>query len=322
MALAAEQQQAAQQHRPTPPPSTEPDQKQQQEDVWSSTLVAEPSDDHQPVEKSLVVPGDERAFVLRHVLSPSECAAMLRTAEGVGWGASPSDNKAYRNHAYLRTRSSALSAKLWPRIAPHLGVAVSQVVLAAEDDAAPHFGFDSAGEWHASDLGDQWRFLRYGAGGHFGPHYDACVQRDGNARSFYTCLVYLDGGCEGGATLFLDEHGADMQLLDTGFCAPASMVRAEVRPEAGMCLLFWHKLMHEGQTVTGALPKTMMRADLFFTRDPATDPSLHRTPEEARFFQNLERAMKAEQAGDVSEAMARYRTAERACPRLWHQHRL
>eukprot|EP00937_MAST-01D_sp_MAST-1D-sp2_P004124 g4124.t1 len=322
-----------------------------------------------------------RALVLRNVFSPAECRRLIAAAELVGFRDIASTQRAYRDHERLVARCPDLAAELWRRIAPHLlgdaggkcddtgegareRLDLRSVTLHEGTAEAMHHGWDAQGEWRPlapQPLGEVLRFGKYSSGGHFGVHYDGCVQRGANERSMYSVQVYLNGGgCfGGGALLFVSDGGSDgsgdgggggsggsayetrgLDLFsDAGagrYHAPRSMVCAEVKPEAGTVVVFAHRLLHEGERVCEPErapaagrepacefePKYFMRTDMYFGRDAAHDPARRHTPQQRAFYAALTEAEAAEADGRVAAAVALYRRAEKACPRLWAEHRI
>lgn len=92
-----------------------------------------------------------------------------------------------------------------------------------------------------------FRCYRYKPGMRFAPHADGAFVRNQNEQSFYSFLIYLNEGFEGGETTFLTE--------------PA----VSIRPETGMALLFQHPIIHEGSLVTAGV-KYVARSDLMYRR--------------------------------------------------------
>ena len=92
---------------------------------------------------------------------------------------------------------------------------------------------------------ERLRCYRYKPGMRFAPHSDGAFVRNPREQSYYTVLVYLNEGFEGGATAFL--------------------VRPEVKitPKRGMALLFQHPIVHEGQEVIRGT-KYVLRTDLMY----------------------------------------------------------
>ena len=108
-------------------------------------------------------------------------------------------------------------------------------------------------------LNERLRFLKYGKGQYFRPHYDGTFRvPGGDEESLYTLHLYLNGvgdeseqgTLEGGATTFhSDDGGRDF----------------DVDPKVGRVLIFQHRgLMHSGADVLGGLKYTL-RTDLMYT---------------------------------------------------------
>lgn len=92
---------------------------------------------------------------------------------------------------------------------------------------------------------ERLRCYEYQAGQKFAPHTDGAFVRSENEQSWYTFLVYLNEGFEGGETLFLVE--------------PEKVIR----PETGMGLLFQHPIIHAGCEVKSGT-KYVVRTDLMY----------------------------------------------------------
>lgn len=94
---------------------------------------------------------------------------------------------------------------------------------------------------------ERFRCYRYKPGMRFAPHSDGSFVRNENEMSFYTFLVYLNEGFEGGETTF--------------FTQPEVVVK----PVAGDGVLFQHPLVHEGSLVTSGT-KYVARTDIMYRR--------------------------------------------------------
>lgn len=167
------------------------------------------------------------------LLAPSECAAAIRRIEALGPSAAPITTARgfvmapdIRNNERVMFDDPALAAALFARVAPHLPPMLA--------------GMTPAG------VNERFRGYRYAPGQRFAPHYDGAFVRDDRERSLLTFLVYLDDGCAGGHTRFLDFDRA-------------------VAPRAGMALLFQHQLLHEGAEVTAGR-KYVLRSDIMYRR--------------------------------------------------------
>ncbi|CAN5769996.1 hypothetical protein BH11MYX2_BH11MYX2_12920 [soil metagenome] len=91
---------------------------------------------------------------------------------------------------------------------------------------------------------ERFRCYRYEPGQRFAPHYDGCFARTDTERSELTLMVYLNDDFSGGATEF---HDFDRTAT----------------PRTGMALLFQHRLLHEGCTVTRGV-KYVLRSDVMY----------------------------------------------------------
>jgi prolyl 4-hydroxylase len=96
-------------------------------------------------------------------------------------------------------------------------------------------------------LNERFRCYRYKPGMRFAPHKDFAFERNDNELSFYTFLVYLNEGFEGGNTTF----ATDPEIA--------------IKPKTGMGLLFQHPIIHEGSIVTAGI-KYVARTDLMYRR--------------------------------------------------------
>merc|ERR1712224_1170030 len=123
-------------------------------------------------------------------------------------------------------------------------------------------------------------------------------------RSFLTVMLYLTGGFNGGATVFLPD---DLQI---GRQWTADDVLAEAIPEPGMCLVFVHSLMHAGAPVSRpdheSMPmKYIVRSELMYVRDGAVlGPDDGGWPQEGLRILRAARALEA--SGDFAGVIKGY----------------
>lgn len=94
---------------------------------------------------------------------------------------------------------------------------------------------------------ERFRCYRYKPGMRFAPHSDGSFERDDKEKSFYTFLVYLNDGFEGGKTTFFTEP------------------EVIVKPVAGDGVLFQHPLVHEGSIVNSGV-KYVARTDIMYRK--------------------------------------------------------
>jgi len=189
------------------------------------------------MERLIVVP--ERIFTIEEFFSPDECAHFIELSERVGYGDAPVTTTTgpqmrsdIRNNARVLLDDPALALNLWERIAP----------------------FVPSPLWKRTAIGlnERLRFYRYDPGQTFKPHYDGSFKRDNGERSQVTFMVYLNGDFTGGATKF------DL---------PYPYHEVSVQPKAGMALLFWHSLRHEGAPVWSGR-KYVLRSDVMYSALP------------------------------------------------------
>lgn len=133
-------------------------------------------------------------------------------------------------------------------------------------------------------------------------------------RSLKTFMIYLNDDYEAGETNFSDEH--DMYLdKDRGiYCSPEERVFARFKATTGDCLVFDHKLLHEGQQVLGAC-KYIMRTDVMFEKQLA--PGVTLSDEEVRTEAGIKEyyeGMALEEGGQVDQAIVHYKRAYKLCP--------
>jgi prolyl 4-hydroxylase len=94
---------------------------------------------------------------------------------------------------------------------------------------------------------ERFRCYRYKPGMRFAAHKDGSFERNESEKSFYTYLIYLNDGFEGGETNF------------------ATSPELSIKPVAGMGLVFQHPIIHEGAEVRSGV-KYVARTDLMFRR--------------------------------------------------------
>ena len=168
------------------------------------------------------------------------------------------------------------------------------------------------GEWVPCGLNVYFRLCRYSPGGHFAPHYDGHYLVDSHTRSFYTFMIYLNGGFEGGTTNWVSEDQMLFCDPDTGiFRAEDRYVLGRVTPIAGSALVFTHHLLHEGATLQSG-EKYILRTEVMYKRQ--SEKQLH--PDEERAIKYLEEAEEAEYNKEASRAAELYRKAFKLWPPL------
>ena len=99
-----------------------------------------------------------------------------------------------------------------------------------------------------SGVNERLRCYEYQSGQRFAPHSDGAFVRDEREQSWYTFMVCLNEGFEGGETVFFVEP------------------EKSIKPKTGMGLLFQHPIIHEGAEVKKGI-KYVIRTDLIYRKD-------------------------------------------------------
>lgn len=265
-----------------------------------------------------------RCLLLRNVLTAEECKYLIQEMSR--------DMAPVRYHHDYRSNdrcifdSSELAELLYHRVQPvaaQLAVSVEEYPtkqrLLAEEPGSDcpeelHVGYGKEGVWHATGLNPCLRFCKYNAGGFFRKHCDAMYARSEEERSLFTCMFYLNGDFEGGATRFLHIEDRSGCMGDQYKLAPDDQVLASVAPETGSCILFFQPgLMHEGEDLYAG-EKYILRTDVIFERDPATKPC--RTPQQIEAARLVQEASAAEERKECDLACSLYRRAFKLDPKL------
>ncbi|KAF7973626.1 hypothetical protein HWV62_14812 [Athelia sp. TMB] len=208
------------------------------------------------------------ATVLDNVLSPSECARLLRLAEASsptgGW--SPAMLNVGAGHEMLATNfrfhdriiwdSPEIVKRIWDRCLTADGIAEELGTIVNKPHILGFKAVEKGVKWRMTKVNERMRFLRYGPGNFFKSHCDGSYRTpDGKQRTWYTLQLYLNdslasgGDLKGGATTFLSSDESR---------------KVAVEPKMGRVLLFQHAhLLHSGDEVTRGTKYTM-RSDLLY----------------------------------------------------------
>ncbi|WP_165672757.1 prolyl hydroxylase family protein [Metapseudomonas otitidis] len=173
-------------------------------------------------------------FLIHGFLSPDECQSHIHASEALGYeeaaiqtrDGGQAMNKAIRNNDRILFDDPALAQRLLERVRPWLPDCLDN-------------------EWQLVGLNERFRFYRYTPEQYFKWHRDGAFQRSPSEISQLTLLIYLNDNYQGGATQLRDE--------------------ADIRPEAGMALVFPHRVMHQGSPITAGV-KYVLRTDVMYRR--------------------------------------------------------
>jgi prolyl 4-hydroxylase len=101
--------------------------------------------------------------------------------------------------------------------------------------------------WKPIGLNERFRFYRYKDGQRFKPHVDGSFKRSESELSFITLLIYLNDDFEGGTTYLIT-------------------LNENIIPKKGSILLFDHKILHSGVSVTTGV-KYVIRTDIMYKNE-------------------------------------------------------
>ena len=102
-------------------------------------------------------------------------------------------------------------------------------------------------------------FYKYNDGEYFKEHYDG-ERKDGNKKSFFTILIYLNEDFDGGETTFIhhDRKMIKNKLKD-------NLVLTPIVPKKGQLLVFKHNILHEGSLLKSG-EKIILRSDIMYEK--------------------------------------------------------
>jgi predicted 2-oxoglutarate/Fe(II)-dependent dioxygenase YbiX len=273
-----------------------------------------------------------RIIHIKSLLSEEECSSLMRYVDEHDDKSLPRDHQLrqsspsieYRNDRTLFAHSSVLAQLLMDRIQPILD-SYSEHVLQCSAENKHLFlneGLGMKGTWKLDSINPGFRFSKYDPHGHFSPHYDSDRVEDPlYSRSLKTLIVYLNDSYKGGETNFIQPYNLDIDYSEKKIPqhAPEEFILGRVKAKAGDCVLFDHKILHEGAVVVGGCKYTL-RSDVMYRRDKPSDDDLSslsadsiREEEAIRLFHD---GMREEGLGNINQAIALYRRACKLCPQL------
>jgi len=273
-----------------------------------------------------------RAIVISHLLSDDECDAVMQfinsheTPSGSATKSSddPStmipanSRKEYRNCLRMCATSELIAAELLARITPILASLGEEIIQCTEANSKNFLqdGLGMLGQWNLDSINTYFRLCKYHFGGHFAPHFDSDFIVDPmDHRSLKTLMIYLNGDYDGGETQFCNDHALFFDCTKNLYCAPDEMVHTRWKPSKGDCILFDHRLLHEGSMVSSG-EKYIMRSEVMYKKQQS-DGSVASIQEQAirLWYEGCD----LEAKGDIDEAIKRYRRAYKLYPELENQ---
>ncbi|KAI1874060.1 uncharacterized protein JN550_002639 [Neoarthrinium moseri] len=257
-------------------------------EIPADYLTTEPQDakpiTYQPIDfKDSVLPEYDGGYavVLDNVLSPTECAKLIKLAEssvldkdkgedgnpwrpalvnvGMGHEVLAAD---YRNSDRIIWDQQDIVDRLWARMetVPEIKQRLARF---NEDDLLG--GRKQNGKpgmnWDFYRINKRMRFLKYGGGQFFRPHCDGPYEEypdDKVIRTHFTVHLYLnDSKAEAGGE-------ADLEGGATSFLSSDEKRKLDVDPKAGRVLIFQHRrLYHSGDDVKSGTKYTV-RTDIMY----------------------------------------------------------
>ncbi len=168
-------------------------------------------------------------FTIDNFCTPQECEEMILYSTETGYSPAlvHSRNNSrwvpeYRNNSRVFHTSPDMAVQFWDKLKPIFDIKIGNSVP---------IGFN-----------ELFRFYEYKPGEYFKKHSDSAYYRNESEGSYFTFLLYLNEGYEGGETTFDN-------LIIT--------------PKTGMALIFAHELLHEGMVVIAGV-KYVLRSDIMF----------------------------------------------------------
>lgn len=248
------------------------------------------------------------AFIDAHDRAPSHLGEVVMTAA--------SSSATHRNNQRVCISSQPLSTALLARLTPVL-VSLDQQNITCTPDNADTFlnrGFGMHGKWSVQSLNPYFRLCKYHPGGHFGPHYDSDFVEDPmRKRSLKTFMIYLNDNYTGGETNFVDSHDLHFDESRQIYCSPSESVFASLKARRGDCLVFDHRLLHEGQQVMSG-EKYLIRSDVMYEHEERELDEVEKCQEAALGL--FLAGVREEEGGDVDAAIKLYKKAFKMCPEI------
>jgi len=259
--------------------------------------------DAKPITKT-PLPSPIDGFLLYNVLSPSECEHYIKQTEQIGYEKLTGYRQEYRDNQRIALKCEELSELIFARVKEFIP---TEVNISPNDEMRMSKEMGTAGLWKLHSMNELWRFCRYYPGGLFKRHYDGYFERDIHERSFYTFMIYLNGGFEGGQTNFLAHGPSDIRKMTE----EGKTIISQVEPEAGLALVFLHPFIHEGATLETGV-KYIMRSEFMYKRELASTDMDEREQEALKLYRK---------AGEIEsenpmEAMELYRKAFKMSKKL------
>jgi len=197
----------------------------------------------------------DNAMILRNMLTPAECKAIIAQAESFGL-----EDCGYSPTMRITDRVSVMGGDLGKLLFERAQPFLPPIEVRSTSSGIQPVGVRpdmTKGTWIPTSLNPCFRVCRYAPGGFFQPHHDGGFDYDREHRSIKTFMLYLNDGFEGGPTTFYKESQDHYSDPDR------SMALYDFQPELGSCLAFNHCICHDGGRLkTGQ--KYLLRTEVMY----------------------------------------------------------
>ncbi|KAJ3105421.1 hypothetical protein HDU96_008584 [Phlyctochytrium bullatum] len=209
------------------------------------------------------------------VLSETECSQILNLDEPTQYkslGGKYEISK--RRGARLLTLDEHLAELLWNRLSPLLVPAIKNQGLSTTP-----LGFAVSGEWGLKGVNEAVRLNIYKEeDDFFAPHFDSQFCPNGDERSLFSLVIYLNDGFEGGETVFHFPKAGSSAVDTKGLTVDEEISRREglaigydpvvVKPKTGTAIVFNHNILHEARAFRGGSgQRCLLRTDVLVRRE-------------------------------------------------------
>ncbi|MFB9077776.1 2OG-Fe(II) oxygenase [Flavobacterium procerum] len=169
-------------------------------------------------------------YTIDNFLSVEECNELIDKSEQIGFeeagvnvDGAQKMMKMVRNNERIMYQDDEYAYLLWQKLEPYVKPEV--------------------GNSRAIGLNEMFRFYKYNPSQRFKMHLDGSYKRNESEFSYYTFMIYLNDGYEGGETKF-----ASGEII---------------QPKTGTALIFEHKQRHEGASLISGI-KYVLRSDIMY----------------------------------------------------------
>ena len=175
-----------------------------------------------------------------------------------------------RNNSRLVAIDDRLGRTLWRRL--KFGHKLSKLIQHTKP-----LGFNVQGEWEMSGVNPAMRINKYQRGDFFAPHKDAQYAPNGDERSLFSLIIYLNDDYEKGQTKFYFpkvNKKADIKglTIKEEIKAYGGLQKGyeciTIKPKKGYAVLFTHNLLHEATVPNTAhsAERIVLRSDVLVKR--------------------------------------------------------